>query len=151
MSEQKEFHELFAQTNGRIFALLISTDGRGHFDGRGRLALDYCAAGQTFDLPKGMFDSDEYRDTDVVLTFAKLEHGDKHKGEFLLVDIYSAKEPIVTGTDVVGNALGQRSGKITLAFAGSTIPIQKFYDAHQCRIQIQTEHINSEASAVFVG
>lgn len=123
---EKEFHELFAQTNGRIFALLISTDGRGHFDNRGRLALDYCAAGQTFDLPKGMFDSDKYRDTDVVLTFAKLEHD----GDYLLVDAHSAKEPAIKPKDTQNNKdTEERSGSIT--FAGSAIPLQKFYTDYQ--------------------
>ncbi|MBW3081739.1 AAA family ATPase [Bifidobacterium saguinibicoloris] len=138
MPEQKEFHELFTQTNGRIFALLISTDGRGHFDSRGRLALDYCAAGQTFDLPKGMFDSDEYRDTDVVLTFAKLEHD----GEYLLVDAHSAKEPTIdiSNTTTSNNKKTGRSGHIS--FENTITRLEKLFSDYQNRLTISIHRPN---------
>lgn len=140
MTETKEFHELFQQTNGRIFALLISTDGRGHYDSRGRLALDYCEAGQTFDLPKGMFDSDKYRATDVVLTFAKLEYDDKHKDEYLLVDVHSAKEPAIKPQDsqadagIRKNVPETRSGVIM--FDGAETSAQQLYVQQQLRVTI---------------
>lgn len=138
MTETKEFHELFSQGSGRIFALLISTDGRGHYDNRGRLSLDYCEAGQTFDLPNGMFDSDKYRNSDVVLTFAKLEHGDQHKGEYLLVDVHSVKAPVIKAgaseKTAAKNTPTTRSGTIT--FAGQEIPTQQFYTEQQLKITL---------------
>lgn len=147
MTETKEFHELFQQTSGRIFALFISTDGRGHYDRRGRLALDYCEAGQTFDLPKGMFDSDKYRATDVVLTFAKLEYDDKHKDEYLLVDVHSVKEPTIktqqSTSDPNDNTPTERSGQII--FADKTIPIQQFFSDYQNRLTIIIQTSNTNA------
>ncbi|KFI88074.1 ATPase [Bifidobacterium reuteri DSM 23975] len=136
MTETKEFHELFSQGSGRIFALLISTDGRGHYDNRGRLSLDYCEAGQTFDLPNGMFDSDKYRDSDVVLTFAKTQNDN----EFVLTDVHSAKHPVVNS-----NNADDRPGSIH--FNGSKMSLDQFYSENQNSLTLWLDRSSTPISS----
>ncbi|PWG60012.1 AAA family ATPase [Bifidobacterium catulorum] len=142
MAEVQEFKDVFAQKDGRIFALLISVDGRGHTSYTGKLSLDYCKAGQSFDVPVGLISSKRCHDGDVVLVFAKLD-GEESRSMFQLVDVqdipfvktHSGKSHSTDNADLENN--GIRSGSIE--FIGKTVPLQDFYEQYQNRIILRLE------------